>query len=705
MTDNELKPPLPHAEPRIRVLHEDVTIDSYGWLRDRESPDVRAYLQAENAYAEQATAHLAGLKAELNAEIDRRRPCDVGPPPFQVGSFEYFRKEAEEKSHPVWCRRPINGGHAEIVLDPNTFAGAERFFSLGAFEPCDDGRYIAFNFDVIGNESYELRILDTSDGRDVWRDTGRSGRIVWAADNQTIFFMRERSDRRHHDQIVRLSVVDKKPRVIFEEVNERLALLIRRSQSGTWLFIDAHPTSDYSFRVQQGAVETWCLSADEPEGTWRRLFRRELGQNIYAEHWHNSFLFRVDDAGSNCRLVSVPLNDPSPHNWEEVVPHREDVRLEEIHVLERHIVVLERQGLCPRLVSWDISGQIEALIAPNEPSCTLTVGLSAGGRYSVARNPFNSSSLLYTVGSFVTPDTVVEHSLIDDRSTILFRPNVPGYDSAQYEAMVVIVKSEDGVEVPISLVMRRDRKGPGPVLLNVYGCYGISRWPSFFAWPSSMTERLSLLDRGVAFGIVHVRGGGELGRAWHEVATRDRKRTTYTDLIAAAEGLVEQGIASRHRIIIEGKSGGGGTVLATALLRPDLFRAVLAEVPVADILDTEMDFTLPFSLCETTEYGDPHVAHDYRYLRSYDPYYNLSADRPLPPTYVDGALDDGQVLYFQPARYVAQRRSCAGDRDPELIFRMLPVGGHYGCSHGPGVTEEAAFRMAWTLDQFQRAST
>ncbi|WP_074070878.1 prolyl oligopeptidase family serine peptidase [Rhizobium gallicum] len=703
MRDKSLQPPLPHAEPRIRVLHEDVTIDSYGWLRERENPDVSAYLQAENAYAEQAIAHLAGLKADLISEINGRRACNGSPPPFQVGPFEYFRRQAEEKPHPVWCRRPVSGGPTETVLDPNTFEGTERFYTLGAFEPSDDGRYIAYSLDIIGNERYELRIRDTVGGHDVWRDTGRAGRVVWAADNQTIFFMRERADRRHHDQIVRLNVADRKPRVIFEEVNERLALLIRRSQSGAWLFIDAHPTSDYSLRVQQGAAETWCLRADEPVGTWQRLFRRDIGHNIYAEHWHDCFLFRVDDAGPNCRLVSVPLNDWSAHNWNEVVPHREDVRIEEIHVLEKHIIVLERQGLVPRIASRDIRGQIETTIIPEEPSCTLTVGLSAGGRYSVAKNAFSGSSLIYTLGSFVTPDTVIEHNLIEDRSTNLYRPNVPGYDSTQYEATVVVVKSEDGIEVPISLVMRRDRKGPGPVLLNVYGCYGISRWPSFFPWPSAMAERLSLLDRGVAFGIVHVRGGGELGRAWHQAATRDRKQTTYTDLIAAAEGLVDQGIASRDSIVIEGKSAGGGTVLTTASLRPDLFRAVIAEVPVADILDTELDFTLPYALQETAEYGDPHIAPDFKYLRGYDPYYNLSGDRHLPPTYIDGALDDGQVLYFQPARYVAQRRSLAADRDPKLIFRTLTVGGHYGSSHGPGVTEEAAFRIAWTLDQFERS--
>ncbi|RUY13254.1 MAG: S9 family peptidase [Mesorhizobium sp.] len=704
MRDKRLPPPLPRAQPRIRVLHDDVTMDPYLWLRDRENPEVGAYLEAENSYAEQATAHLTGLKAELIAEIEGRQPDEGASPALQVGPFEYFQRHQKGLSHPAWWRRPVSGGSPELVLDPNTIAGAEVFYSLGVFEPSDDGRYVAFSFDLIGDERYELTVRDMAGGSDVWRDAGRAGRVVWAADNHTLFFTRERIDRRHHDQIVRLDVEVGNSEVVFQEANERLAVLVRRSNSGAWLFLDVVTTSDNSSAVQRGAAEVWCLPADEPEGTWRRIVRRELGHKIYAEHWGDRFLFRVNDAGPDWRLVCAPIDDPSPSCWEQIVPHRAGITLEEVHVLEQHLVVLERDGLRARLVSRNGSGRVEATICHDEPSYTLRVGLSAGGHYSVARHPFRSSKLIYSVSSFVTPDTVLEHDLSDDRSAVLYQASVPSYDPAQYAATVVIAEAEDGVQVPISMVARRDRMTPGPVVLNVYGCYGTSRWPSFFAWPSFMTARLSLLDRGVAFGIVHTRGGGELGRLWHEAATRDRKLVTHTDLIAVAEGLVAQGIATRDGIIIEGASAGGGVVLATAGLRPDLFRCVIAEVPLADILDTELDFTMPYALIETVEYGDPHIAHEYRYLRSYDPYYNLSADRPLPPTYVDAALDDGQVLYYQPARYVAQRRSCAIHRDPELVFRMRKAGGHSGASHGPGVAEEAAFRMAWALDQLRRSS-
>ncbi|TIU73500.1 MAG: S9 family peptidase, partial [Mesorhizobium sp.] len=684
MGDKRLQPPLLRAEPRIRVLHDDVTIDRYRWLCDRDNPDVLAYLAAENSYAEQATAHLTGLKAELIAEIEGRQLCEGTPPPFQVGPFEYFQRHEQDLSHPAWWRRPATGGSAELVFDPNAIPGAEIFYSLGVFEPSDDGRYVAFSFDLIGNEHYELRVRDMTDGREVWRGSGRARQVVWAADNHTLLFTRVRADRRQCDQIVRLDVEACRSEVVFEEANERLDLMVRRSDSGAWLFLDLHATLDESCCVQRGAAEVWCLPADEPGGKWRRIVGRKLGHEVFAEHWGESFLFRVDDAGPYWRLVRAPIDDPSPACWEEVIPHRAGVMLDEIHVLENHLVVLEREGLRPRLVSRNGSGRVEATIAPDEPSCSLTVGLSPDGHYSVARHPFRSSKLIYSVSSFGTPDTVVEHDLANDRSAVLYQARVAGYDPTQYIATVVMAEAEDGVQVPISLVARRDRTSPGPVLLNVYGCYGKPRWPSFFPWPSSMTQRLSLLDRGVAFGIAHVRGGGELGRPWHEAATRDRKRITHTDLIAAAEGLVEQGFATRDGIVIEGKSAGGGTVLGAALLRPDLFRAVLAEVPLSDIIDTEMDFTMPCALVETVEYGDPHVAHEYEFMRSYDPYYNLSADRPCPPTYVDAALYDGAVLYHQPARYVAQRRFCAADRDPELVFRVRTVGGHSGASHGAG---------------------
>ncbi|UVK57048.1 S9 family peptidase [Mesorhizobium sp. AR02] len=694
-----MPPPLPRVEPRIRILHDDVTIDQYGWLRDRTNPDVRAYLEAENSYADQVTAHLTDLKAELVAEIEGRRPCEGAPPAFQVGPFEYFQRPEPGLLHSRWWRRPLGADSAELVVDPNALEGAEVFYRLGVFEPSDDGRYVAFSFDVIGAENYELRVRDMETGRDVWQGSRQAVTAAWAADGYTLFFTRERPDlRRQCHELIRLDVAAGSSEVVFEEADERLNVGIRRSDSGAWLFLDVKG-------VRRGPVEVWCLPADKLGVGWRRLVTRELGHQVFAEHWQDKFLFHVDDTGPYWRLVRTPIDDPSPSGWEEVVPHRDGVMLEEVHVLEHQLVLLERVGLRPRLVSRDESGRIGATIVPDEPSCSLTVGLSAGGHYSVARHPFRGSRLMYRISSFVTPDLIIEHNLTEGTSAVRYQASIPGFDAAQYVATVVMVEAEDGVQVPVSLVARRDRTSPGPVLLNVYGCYGVTRWPSFFAWPSYMTERLSLLDRGVAFGIVHARGGGELGYPWHEAATGDRKRTTFTDLIAAAEGLVEQGFATLDGIVIDGKSGGGGVVLATAALRPDLFCAVLAEVPLADILDTELDFTMPYARVETAEYGDPHIVHEYRYLRSYDPYYNLSADRPLPPTYVDAALNDGQVLYYQPARYVAQRRFCAADHDPNLVFRMRTVGGHSSGSHGPSVAEEAAFRMAWVLDHLRRPSS
>ncbi|MDX8437869.1 S9 family peptidase [Mesorhizobium abyssinicae] len=702
MRGKRLQPPLPHAASRIRVFHDDITIDSYRWFRDRENPDVGAYLEAENSYAEQTTAHLSALKAEIIAEIEGRRPRECTPPAWQVGRFEYFQRHESSLAHPAWWRRPVTGGSEEQVLDPNAIPGAEVFYTLGVFEPSDDGRYVAFSFDVIGNENYELRVRDMKTGQEVWQGSNKVAMVAWAADGHTLFFTSERASRQQCQELIRLNIATGISEVVFEETNEQLKVQVRRSDSGAWLFLDVTAFSGHSsFPVHFGAKEVWCCPADQPGGNWRRIVRRGDGHEVYAEHWGDSFLFRVDDAGPYCRLVCAPIDDPSPSSWKEVIPHREGVTIEEVHVFEKHLVVLEREGLRPRLVARDKSGRVGTTIGPDESSCTLKVGSSAGGARSVARHLFRSSKLVYSVSSFVTPDTFVEHDLADNRSVTLCRADIPGFDPALYVSQVVMVEAEDGVDIPISLVARRDRANPGPIVLRVYGCYGSQRWPSFKDWPSFMTARLSLLDRGVAFGWAHIRGGGELGRPWHEAAKAERKRITHTDLIAAAEGLVQQGFATRDGIVIEGASAGGGVVLATAALRPDLFRAVLAEVPLADVLDTEMDAVMPWALWERAEYGNPHIANEYRYLLSYDPYYNLSADRPLPPTYVDAALNDGQVFYYQPARYVAQRRSCAADRDPEMVFRTRMVGGHSGASHGPGVAEERAFRMAWALDQLR----
>ncbi|MBY3253121.1 S9 family peptidase [Rhizobium laguerreae] len=705
MGDQILHPPLPHAETRIRVLHEDVTTDKFGWLRNRENPDVLQYLEAENRYSEQATAHLAEIKHQLVAEIKARRAGGGSHPILTVGPFEYFRMQEDGLPHSAWWRRPVAGGPDELVMDPNLIPGAAVFFTLGIFEPSDDGRYLAYSFDVVGDEGFELRVRDVSSGQEVWRGPARVGQAVWAADSQSLFFSQERSDRRQHDRIVRFDVEASKSEVVFEESNERLAVVVRRSHSGAWLFLNVVPGCDNTLRVQRGAAEVWCLASNSPKGKWRRIVARDLGHKIYAEHWNDRFLFRVDDNGPDWRMVSAPTDDPSPSQWKEFVPHRAGVTLEEVHVFDQDLVSLERENLRPRLVVYGRTGEVKSVIVPEASTCTLKVGVSAGGSYSVARHRFCSSQLIYSVSSFIRPDTFTEHDMENGRSKIVYQAEVPGYDASQYVATTIMADAEDGVQVPISLISRRDRWPGGPVLLNVYGCYGTTRWPSFFSAPSCLDERLSLLDRGIAFGIVHVRGGGEFGRRWYDAAIRDRKTVTYTDLIRCAETLVEQGYASRDGIIIEGKSAGGGTVLAAAALRPDLFRAVIAEVPVADIIDTELDFNMPFALAETAEYGDPRAPDEYSYMRTYDPYYNLDADRPLPPTYIDAALDDSQVLFHQPARYVAQRRSCTPNRDPALVFRTRMLGGHSGFSHGPAVVEEAAFRQAWILDRVNLADS
>lgn len=715
----QARPPLAKVEPRIRVLHGDATVDSYGWIRDSygwlreaDGPEALEYLRAENHYSEQATAHLDKLRADLVSEVEGRQ-LSGSHAPFRVGAFEYFQSWKTGVPHSAWWRRPLSGGTPELVLDPNSIPGADDFFSLGVLEPSDDGRYVAFSFDVTGDEGFELRVRDMEDGHEVWRDAkraagpGRSpGQVVWAADGQTLFFTQERPGfQRLQNRVVRLDVETGASAVIFEEIDKQLDLQIRRSDSGAWLFIDIRNFIEEYATAQQLAAEVWCLPTNQPNGEWQRILRRELGLRVFAEHTGDQFLFRTDDAGPYGRLVRAPIDDPSPSKWEEFLPHRAGVVLEEIHVLESHFVVLEREGLTPRLVARDRGGCVKATIVPDEASCTLKVGRSAGGLYSAARHPFHGSKLNYTITSFVTPETVFECDLGTGRRTAVSNMRASGFEPADYVATVTTVTARDGVEVPISLVARRDRVSPGPLLLIVYGAHGAPFWPSFSRRGLNLTERLSLLDRGFALGIVHARGGSELGRPWRDAAMGIRKRTTFTDLIAAAEGLIERGFANQGGVAIEGASAGGATVLATATLRPDLFGAVVARVPVADILDTVMDISMPYWPGEVGEYGDPLISEVYRCVRSYDPYYNLARDRPLPPTYVDTALLDSEVPWFQPARYVAQRRSVSADRDPDLIFRVRTAGGHAGLTHGRSKTEDAVFRMAWLLDRLARSGS
>jgi oligopeptidase B len=673
-------PPVAKRVPRVLVLHGDRLEDPYFWLRDKDSPDVIAYLTAENAYTDWVMKGTEAFQEALYREMLGRIKEDDRSVPFRRDDWFYYSRTEKGKQYPIYCRARALDAPEEIVLDVNRLAEGHAFCAIGASAVSDDGHTLAFTVDFTGFREYVLHVKDLRTGAHGPERIEKVASLAWSAHADTLFYVTEDHAKRAY-RLWRHRVGAIADDLLYEEGDELFRLSVSRTRSRAFVL-----AASRSFT----SSETRYLDASDPHGPWRVLQPREADHEYDVDHGGDRFYVRTNGDGfRNFRLVTAPVSDPGKAGWTEVIPHREDTMLEDVDVFADHFVVHERDDGLIRLRVTDLAtGQFHHVEFP-EPA------------YDVSAEPnaeFAALAYRFRYQSLVTPPSVFDYDTVERRLTLLKQTEVlGGYDSTLYRTERLQAAAADGTKVPISLVRRADARldGQSPMLLAGYGAYGLA-YPVTFS-----SSRLSLLERGFMVAIAHVRGGGEKGKRWHDAGRMLNKRHTFTDFIAVADHLIGAGYTSRERLIIEGGSAGGLLIGAVLNMRPDLAAAAVARVPFVDVINTMLDEDLPLTVGEFEEWGNPKMRAHYEYMKSYCPYTNLGP-RPYPAILVKTSVNDSQVMYWEPAKYVAKMRATKIGEAP-LLFKINMDAGHGGASGRYDALRELAFDYAWMLGRLGRA--
>jgi oligopeptidase B len=710
-----VSPPVPERKPVRLEAHGDVRFDDWYWLRDKDDPAVIEHLRAENAYTESAMAGTAGLREALFDEIVARIQETDLTVPVKKGPWLYYGRTAEGSSYGIHCRRPLPPPGAEasslddpagpvegeqVLLDENALAEGHDYFAVGNLAVSPDHRWLVYSTDTTGGERYTMCFTDLaaagphgSGGFESIEDTSYG--VAWANDNATVFYVRvDEAMRPYQLWRHRVGTDPATDALVYEESDDHFYLGVGRTRDDRFILLglDSKVTSEYR-----------ALSADEPEGRFVVIEPRRQGVEYSVDHDRGDpsegrssrFLIVTNDGAEDFRLMEAPDDRPGRDHWNEVIPGRPGVRLDSVDPFAEHLVVLEREGGETRMRVIDAASRVSTPLEQPESPSTVWGG---------ANPEYDSTTLRYEYTSLVTPHSVYDLDLGTGRKVLRKRQPVLGdFDPAHYRTERRWATALDGTEVPISLVYRPDLvAGPGagnpsPCLLYGYGSYEVSIDPTF----SSL--RLSLLDRGLVFAIAHIRGGGEMGRSWYEDGKFSAKPNTFTDFVACAQSLIAEGWTSPSQLAARGASAGGLLMGAVANLAPELFRAVVAEVPFVDCLTTILDETLPLTVLEWEEWGNP--VEDpaiYAVMKSYSPYDNVRAEddegRPVryPDVLATAGLSDPRVGFWEPAKWVAKLR--AANPENRVLLKTELGAGHGGPSGRYDAWKDEAFVYAFILE-------
>jgi oligopeptidase B len=684
--------PVARREPVEHVIHGDRRVDHYAWLRNKENPEVIAYLEAENAYTEAILKPTEAFQERLYQEmLGRILQADLSVP-YRLRGYLYYTRTEEGKQYALHCRRrEAEGSAEELLLDLNQLAKGHSFLGLDSFEVSDDNQLLAFSTDTTGFRQYVLQVKNLGTGNTLPERIERVTSVAWAADNRTLFYTVEDEVTKRSHRLYRHVLGSAEPdSLLYDEPDERFRIEVERSRSGSYLLltIASHTTSEVHF-----------LRADQPNAQFQRIAPREDNHEYYADHHpgfagdtaEGIFYIRTNSGGRTFRLVTAPVAEPDQKSWREVVPVRPDVMLSAAEVFQSHLALLEREDGLPYVRIVDLTAN-----APNALAASHRIEFAEPAyNASIGQNPeFDATHVRFQYESFITPRSTFDYD-IHTRQRILRKqqPVLGGYDSSQYVSERLHATAADGTQIPLSIVYHRDNSldGSAPLLLYGYGSYGISVPVNF------SSNRLSLLNRGVIYVDAHVRGGGELGKPWHDAGRLKQKQNTFTDFIAAAEHLIAHRYTASEKLTIEGGSAGGLLMGAVSNIRPELFRMVITHVPFVDVLNTMLDASLPLTVGEYEEWGNPQIAEDYFNMKSYCPYTNLER-KPYPTMLVKTGLNDSQVMYWEPAKYVAKLRTLKTDAHP-LLFKINMGAGHGGASGRYDYLREIALDYAFLLTQ------
>jgi len=673
------------APPRARVVphtlpdHGHPRVDEYYWLRDRESPDVRAYLEAENAYTDAAMAHTRPLQEKLFAEITARIPKDEDTAPWPDGDYVYYERYERGGEYPVYCRRRASlPGPEEVILDGNALGRGETYFSLRGVEVSPGQQLVVYATDTVGRRLYTMRFKDLRTGRTLPDAVPNvTANSVWAADDRSIFYVKQHPETLRWYQVWRhdLGTDPKADRLVYEETDETYNIDLKPSKSRKYIIMNC---------TQTLASEVRLLRADQPDGEFVVFEPRRKDHEYRVEHAEDGFYIVTNWDAKNFRLMKAREGGTGRDHWTELVPHRPDVLLSGVEVFSRYVVLVERRG---GLVRMEVRPKAGA------PPREVDFGEPAYDAWLEKNRVYDTKALRYGYTSLTTPNSVYEYDLESGERTLVKRQEVlGGYDPGQYVTERLYARARDGVAVPVSIVHRKDapRDGTSPLLLYAYGSYGSSTDAVFdISMPS-------LLDRGFVYAIAHVRGGQELGRHWYEDGKLLKKKNTFTDFVDCAQFLVEQRYTRPDRLFAQGGSAGGLLMGAITNMRPDLFRGVIAEVPFVDVVTTMLDDSIPLTTEEWDEWGDPRQDEYYDYMLSYSPYDQIEK-KEYPSILVTTSLHDSQVQYWEPAKYVARLRARKTD-DNVLLLKTDMEAGHSGKTGRFHYYEDVAFQFAFLLD-------
>jgi oligopeptidase B len=673
-TTNPPLPPIAPARPHVSEIHGERRTDPYHWLRGKEDPEVLDYLAAENDYTRAMMKPSETFQRALYREmVARIRETDMGVP-YREGEWFYYSRTTRGRQYATYCRRRGSmKAREEVILDLNRLAKGQCYLGLGALDVSPDGRRLAFSTDLSGFREYTLRVKDLVNDEVLPLEVERARSVAWSTDSTTLFYVTE-DDAKRANRVWRHRIGSPIHDLVFEETDARFSVGVDLSRSLGYVFITSHSAT---------ASEVRFVPADRPTASPVLLVPRRAEHEYYADHHGDSLYIVTNDRGRNFRLVKAPVADCGEARWEEVVPHREDTMLEGVDVFARHLVLHERREGFPRFTVMSIADGDRHEIEFPEPAYSAFAGANA---------EFDTDLFRFAYESFVTPDSVYDYDMAARERTLLKRFEVlGGYDPAKYRTDLTYATAPDGTRIPVSLVYREDRRrrGARPMLLSGYGAYGYPEMVTF------SSVRLSLLDRGVTFALAHVRGGGEMGKRWHDEGRMMAKRNTFSDFIACAEHLIAEKRPAPDRLVVEGGSAGGLLMGVIANMRPELFRAVVSEVPFVDVVNTMLDDTLPLTTGEYEEWGNPKEPEAYRYMVSYSPYDNVTAQA-YPAMLVETSLNDSQVMYWEPAKYVAKLRATKTDDNP-LLLRINMEAGHGGASGRYDYLREIAFTYAFIL--------
>lgn len=674
------------APPVAKPLHTEnhinggKLVDDYQWMRNKSNPEVAQYLEAENAYADAVMAPTAALQQKLYDEmVSHIKETDVNVP-YKYGDYFYYSRWEKGQQYPIFARKHGSlTAPEQITLDINELAKGQPFMALGTDEISDDGNLLAYSTDNTGFRQYKLRVRDLRTGKDSEVIADKVGSVAWANDNKTLFYTVEDDKTKRQYRLYRhtLGSAMDKDDLIYEEKDERFTVGVGKSRSAKYIFlqIGSHTTS-----------EARMLEAGNPQGEWKLIAPRTQDIEYYPDHHGDQLFIRTNDKGRTFRLVSAPVHAPGKENWKEIVPVRPDVMLNDIDMFEDFYVRVERENGLPQLTVINFSNGEQKQITYTEPTYTAS---------PQTNREYKTSKFRYAYQSLVTPASVFDYDVEKHTSTLLKQTEVPGgFDATKYQSERVWATAKDGARVPISIVYRKDLKkadGSNPLYVYAYGSYGIILPVTFSA------ARLSLLDRGVVMAYAHIRGGGDMGKPWHDAGRMMNKMNTFTDFIASAEYLVANKYGARDKIAIEGGSAGGLLMGAVTNLRPDLFRAVISHVPFVDVMNTMLDASLPLTVGEYEEWGNPNEKPAYAYMLTYSPYDNLRKGA-YPAILVKTSFNDSQVMYWEPAKYTAKLRTLKTDKNV-LLLKTNMAAGHGGASGRYEHLKEIAFDYAFMLTQ------